>query len=81
MIGTTRSVLVARTGSAQSLGRSLSPVDRVPAESPSATRQRRLFSRRKPLTYLPPCQFPRRIWHRELQKAIQHPETRSGFVQ
>jgi len=81
MIGATRSVLVARTGSDQSLSRSLSPVHRIPAESSSATGRRRSFSRWKPLTHLPHCQFPRRIQHREPQKAIQYPETRSGSVQ
>jgi len=81
MIGATPSVLAACTGSAQSLSRSLSPVDQVPSESSSATRRRRLFSRWKPLTHLPTCHFPRRIRHREPQKAIQYPEARSGSVQ
>jgi hypothetical protein len=81
MIGATRSVLVACTGSAQSLSRSLSPVDRVRAETSPATRRRWLFSRWKPLTHLPTCQFPRPIRHREPQKAIQYPEARSGSVQ
>jgi len=81
MIGATRSVLVTRTGSAQSLSGSLSPVDRVPAESSSAARRRRSFSRWKPLTHLPACPFSRRIQHREPQKAIQYPGTCSGSVQ
>jgi hypothetical protein len=81
MIGATRSVFAACTGSAQSLSRSLPPVDRVPAESSSATRRRRLFSRGKPLSHLPTCQFFDRIRHREPQKAIQSPEARSGSVQ
>jgi hypothetical protein len=81
MIGATRSILAPCAGSPQSLSRSLSPVDRVPAESSSATRRRRLFSRRKPLTHLPTCQFPRAMRHREPQKAIQYPEARSGSVQ
>ena len=56
MTGAPRSVLAPFTGSDQSLSRSLSPVDRVPAESSPATRRLRLFSRagsRSPI-----CQRP-----------------------
>ena len=81
MIGATYPVLAPFTGSAQSLSRSLSPVDRVPAESSPATHRRRLFPRSKPLTRPATCQSSRRIRHSNLQKAIQHPETRSGSVQ
>jgi hypothetical protein len=81
MTGAPRSVLAPFTGSDQSLSRSLSPVDRVPAESSPATRRLRLFSRRKPLTHLPTSQFSCRIRHRKLQKTIQYPEARSGSVQ
>lgn len=81
MIGATYPVLSPFTGSDQSLSRSLSPLDRVPAESSPTTRQRQLFSRWKPLIHLPTCQFSHRIRHRELQKTIQYPETRSGSVQ
>jgi hypothetical protein len=45
MIGSTYSVPDACIGSAQSLSRSLSLVDRVPAERSPATHRRRLFSR------------------------------------
>jgi hypothetical protein len=81
MIAATRSVLAACTGSHLSLSRSLSLVDRVPAESPSATRRFRLFSLWKPLPQLQTCQLPRCIRHRDPQKAIQYPEARSGSVQ
>jgi hypothetical protein len=81
MIGATRSVLAACTGSAQSPSRSLSPVDRVPAESSPATRRPQWFSRWKPLLHIPTRSFSRRIRHRKLQKAIQYPEARSGSVQ
>lgn len=81
MIGSTLSVLAACTGSAQSLSKSLSPVDRVPAEGSPATRRPRLFSRWKLLTHLPVCPLLRRIRHREPQKAIQYPEALSGSVQ
>ena len=81
MIGATRSVLAARTGSAQSLSRSLSLVDRVPAESSSATPRSQWFSRWKPLLHIPTRSFSRRIRHREPQKTIQYPEARSGSVQ
>ena len=81
MTGAPLSVLAPFTGSDQSLSRSLSRVDRVPAESSPATRRLRLFSRRKPLTPLPTCQFSRRIRHHNLQKTIQYPETRPGSVQ
>ena len=81
MIGSTRSVLDACTGSAQSLSRSLSRFDRVPAQSSSTTRRRRLFSRWKPLRHLPTCPFFGCIRLCKLPKTIQYPETRSGFVQ
>jgi hypothetical protein len=81
MIAATRSVLAACTGSHLSLSRSLSPVDRVPAESPSATRRLRLFSLWKPLPQLPTRQFSLRIGLAKLQTAIQYPETRPGSVQ
>ena len=55
MIGATYAILAARTGSAQSPSRSLSPLDRVSADSSPATRRRRLFSRRKPFTPLLIC--------------------------
>jgi len=48
--------------------------------SKPATPERPLFSRRKPPLHPPACQFCRRSHPRELQKAIQHPETRSGSV-
>jgi hypothetical protein len=78
MIGAPRSVLAARTSSAQSLSKSLSPVDRVPAEGSPATRRPRLFSRWKLLAHLPACPLLRSIRHRE---AIQYPEAPSGSVQ
>jgi hypothetical protein len=81
MIGAVYPILAPFTGSAQSLSRSLSPVDRLRAESSPATRRHQLFSLWKPLIHLPTDQFSRRIRHRELQKAIQYPETRSGSVQ
>jgi len=81
MIGAMCSVLDARIGSAPSLSRSLSLVDRVPAENSPATRRRRLFSRCQPLPHLPTHQFSHRIPHRKLQKNIQYPETRPGSVQ
>jgi hypothetical protein len=81
MIGATYAVPDACIGSAQSLSRSLSPVDQVPAESSPATHRRRLFSRRQPLPQLPTDQFSHRIPHCKLQKTIQYPETRSGSVQ
>ena len=81
MTGAPHSVLAPFTGSDQSLTRFLSSVDRVTAESSSATRRRQSFSRCKPLTHLPTCQFARRIRHRRPQKTIQYPETRSGSVQ
>jgi len=81
MIRATYPVLALFTGSVQSLTRSLSPVDWVPAESSSATRRLRLFSLWKPLPQLPTCQFPRCIRHGEPQKAIQYPETCPGSVQ
>ena len=81
MIGATRSVLAACTGSDRSLSRSLSSADRVPAQTSSATCDRRSFSRWKPSTPLPTCQFPRCIRHREPEKAIQYPGARSGSVQ
>jgi len=81
MIGAPHSVLAPFTGSAQSLSRSLSPVDRVPAESSPATHRLRLFARWKPLAHLATCQFSRRIRRRKLQKTIQYPEARSGSVQ
>jgi hypothetical protein len=48
MIGSTCSVPDACIGSAQSLSRSLSLVDRAPAESSPATHRCRLFSRWQP---------------------------------
>jgi hypothetical protein len=81
MTGPPHSVLALFTGSDQSLSRSLSPVDRVPAQSSPATGRLRLFSRWKPLIHLPTCQFSPRIRHHNLQKTIQYPETRSGSVQ
>jgi hypothetical protein len=81
MIGATHSVLAAFTGSAQSLSRSLSLIDRIPAESSPATRRRQLFSRWKPLLHLPTYPFSLRIRHRTLQKTIQYPEACSGSVQ
>ena len=77
----TFSVLGAFIDSDQSLTRSLSPVDRFAVERSPAIRKRPLFSRRKPPLHPPACQFCRRSHPRELQKAIQHPETRSGSVQ
>jgi hypothetical protein len=81
MIGATYSVPDACIGSAQSLGRSLSLVDRVSAESSPATHRRRLFSRWQPFPHLPTDQFFHRIRHRKLPKNIQYPEARSGSVQ
>ena len=81
MIGAMCSVLDARIGSAPSLSRSLSLVDRVPAENSPATRRRRLFSHWKLLLPIPAGQFSHRIRHRKLQKTIQYPETRPGSVQ
>ena len=81
MIGATRSVFAACTDSTQSLSKSLSPVDRIPAESSSATHRRRLFSHWKPPFHLSTRQFSRCIRHRKQQKAIQYPEARSGSVQ
>ena len=77
MIGATYSVLAPFTGSAHSLTTFLSSVDRVTAESSPTTRQRQSFSRWRPLIHLPTCQFSLQIRHRELQKTIQYPETRS----
>jgi hypothetical protein len=81
MIGTTYPVLAPLTGSAQSLSRSLSPVDRIPVESSPATRRGQSFSRKKPLLHPSTCQLSLRIRHGKLQKAIQYPETRPGSVQ
>ena len=81
MIAATCSVLAACTDSAQSLSRSLSLLDRVPAASSPATRRRRLFSHWKLLLPIPAGQFSHRIRHRKLQKTIQYPETRPGSVQ
>ena len=81
MIGATYSVLVRFTGSAQSLSGSLSPVDRVAAESSPAIGRRQSFPCWKPLLHLPTGQLSRRIQHRKFQKTIQYPETRPGSVQ
>ena len=81
MIGATYPVLAPFAGSTQSLARSLSPLDRVAAESSPATRRRQSCSHWKPLIHLPTGQISRRVQHSQLQKAIQYPETRSGSVQ
>jgi hypothetical protein len=81
MIRATYPVLDPFTGSHQSLARSLSPVDCVPAEGSTAIGRRQLFSRWKPLLHLPTCPFSSRIHHPTLQKAIQYPETCPGSVQ
>src|ERR1700680_982139 len=81
MIRATSPVLALFTGSVQSLTRSLSPVDWVPAEGSPPIGRRQLFSRGKPLPHLPTCPFSSRIHHPTLQKAIQYPETCPGSVQ
>src|ERR1700674_1482958 len=81
MIRATYPVLALFTGSVQSLTRSLSPVDWVPAEGSPPIGRRQLFSRGKPLPHLPTCPFSSRIHHPTLQKAIQFPETCPGSVQ
>ena len=81
MIGAACAILAARTVSAQSLSRSLSPVDRVVAKSSPSTRLRQSFSYTTPLLHPPACLFSRCIRHRELQKTIQYPEVGSGSVQ
>jgi hypothetical protein len=80
MIGATYPVL-AFTGSAQSLRRPLSSIDRIAAESSPAIPRRQSFSCWKPFIHLPMAQFFRHIRHGKLQKAIQYPETRPGSVQ
>ena len=81
MIGATYPVLASFTGSEQSLSRSLSPVDRVPAESSPPPVGASRFHSGKPLLYPSTCQFSRRNRHRKLQKAIQYPATGPGSVQ
>ena len=81
MIGEPYLVLAPFADSVQSLSKALSPLDRVPPETPPATGRRHSFSRWKPLLHLPAGQFSRRIWLGKLQKPIQYPETRSGSVQ
>jgi hypothetical protein len=81
MIDRTYSVLAGRTGSARGLSRLLSSVDRITAESSSATCQRQLSSRWKSISPLPTCPFSGRVRRRTLQKTIQYPEARSGSVQ
>ena len=81
MIAAPLFVLAPFTGSAQSLSRSLSSVNHVPAERSPATPRLRLFSRWKPLTHLANCPFSHPIRRRKLQKTIQYPEARSGSVQ
>ena len=81
MSAATYPVLAAFTGSAQSLTRFLSSVDRVTAESSSAARRRQSSSLRKPISHLPRCPFSGRLRYRKLQKAIQYPEARSGSIQ
>ena len=74
-------VFAAGASSNQSLSRSLSPRDRLSANSSAATRPRQSLSHCKPLPHLPTGQFSHRIRPSKLQKTIQCPETRSGFVQ
>ena len=81
MIPTPHSVLAPFTGSAQSLSRSLSSIDRLHSQSFHATSPLPHLRSRKVLPHLPTCQFLHPIPHRMLQKAIQYPETRSGSVQ
>ena len=59
MIGATYSVLAVCTGSAQSLSRSLSPVDRVPAESsPAIASAPVVFTLEAAHSIFPPASFP-----------------------
>ena len=81
MIGVAYPVLTPAAGSAQSLSRSLSPLNRIPAKASPATHRLRLFSPWKLLTHPPTRSFSRRIRHRKLQKAIQYPGIRAGSVQ
>jgi hypothetical protein len=71
----------ALPGSYRSLRRSLFPIDPVDAEDTPTTRRRQFSSRRKPLLHPSTGHFFRRIRLSKLQKAIQYPETRPGFVQ
>jgi hypothetical protein len=73
MIAAPLFVLATYTGSARSLSRSLSPVDRVTAESSPATHRLRLFSRWKSLTHLATSPFSHPIRRHKLQKTIQYP--------
>ena len=81
MTGATYSVLAPFTGSAQSLRRSLSPVDPLRSENSPRAPRHQLFPRSKPFTHLPTREFLCYIPSRQHQKAIQYPGTRSGFVQ
>ena len=81
MIRATYPVLALFTGSHQSLSKSLPPLDRFAVERSPATCECPLFSRRKPPLRPLACQLSRPIHHRNLEKHIQYPETRSGSVQ
>ena len=80
MIGATYPVL-ASAGSGWNLTRSLSPVDRVPAESSPASAQRQRFPLGKPATHLPSHHFRCSASRAQRQKPIQYPATGSGSVQ
>jgi hypothetical protein len=80
MIGAPCPLLARFAGSTQSLGRSLSQIHPISARCSPCTRRGLLVSP-YPLLHLPTDQFSPRFWHRKLQKPIQYPRTRSGFVQ
>jgi len=80
VMATLHPVPAALPGSDRNLSRSLSTVDRVPAESSPATRRRQLIAPRKPLLPLPTGPLSCRMRHRKPQKAVQYPDTRSGSV-
>jgi hypothetical protein len=80
MIGPTYPVL-ASAGSDRNLGRALSTVVPVVAESPSATPRRQRFPLWMPVTHLPSHRFICSAPRDQSQKSIQYPETRPGSVQ
>jgi len=80
MIGTTYPVLDS-AGSDRNLGRSLSPVVPVVAESPSVTPRRQRLPLWKPATHLPSRRFTSSTPRDQPQQTIQYPATGSGSVQ
>jgi hypothetical protein len=73
--------VVDLAGSDRNLGRSLSPVVAVVAESPSVTPRCHRVPPWKPVAHLPSRRFLCSAPRHQPQKTIQYPEPRPGSVQ